>query len=610
MPSASRDVTARELGALVAGACLLSVVMSWPLVLHLGEDIPRDLGDPLAQTWQVAWDGYALGHQPFEFFQSNQFWPLQDTLAFSDALIGYAPAGLVGSGPHAAVVRYDLLYLFAYALALAGAYLFARELGLGPGAAAVAGAAFAFAPFRLEQDGHMHVISSGGIPLAFALGLRGYRLRRPGWVIAGFLVAAWQLSIGFTLGLPLAYLLALVAVIAAIAWLRRGHPRLDRRLAIATAIGALIFVGVALVLSRPYVQVADEYPGARRTPSEVEAYSGPPWILLVAPEENLAWGGATGPLRDTLRNVPEKTLFPGVVIVVLAIAGLGSSAYPRRLRLGLGWGVLAVSVLALGFREGGGILWPYRVLYELLPGWQAIRVPGRLVTFSSLGLALLAGAGAQRLTAAVRGSIPGRSSSELRERGPVSSRPPKRALASGGARRLAGRGAGAAVATLLVVAISVEGRGLPFDPFDNQAQPEVPPTPPSTVAVPAPQLHLPALRASDNRRYLLWSTDGFPELINGRSSFNPPFTKHLIDGVRGFPNARTIALLARLGVRSVVLHTDRAGGTPWEGAARRPVAGLAVTRHRLGELIVYVIRSSRGAATTRRSDAGFARRSP
>ena len=54
----------------------------------------------------------------------------------------------------------------------------------------------------------MQVISSGGIPLALALGVRGYRLRRPGWVVAGSAVAAWQLSIGFTLGLPFAYLLA------------------------------------------------------------------------------------------------------------------------------------------------------------------------------------------------------------------------------------------------------------------------------------------------------------------------------------------------------------------------------------------------------------------
>ena len=238
----------------------------------------------------MAWDGHALAHQPLDFFQSNQFWPLEDTLAFSDALVGYAPAGLLGSGAEAAVFRYDLLFLFAYALAFAGAYLLARELGLGRGGAAVAGAAFAFAPFRLEQDGHMQVISSGGIPLAFALGLRGYRLRRPGWVVAGWAVAAWQLSVGFTLGLPLAYLLATIWLIAAIVWLRMGRPRLGRGLAIATVAGAAIFIAAGLLLSRPYVRVADAYPGAERTPAEVEAFSGPPWILLVAPDENLVWG--------------------------------------------------------------------------------------------------------------------------------------------------------------------------------------------------------------------------------------------------------------------------------------------------------------------------------
>jgi len=560
MPRANRDITARELLVLVAGACLLSVVMNWPLVLHLGQHIPKDLGDPLAESWQVAWDGHALAHQPLHFFDSNQFWPFHDTLAFSDALVGYAPAGLIGSGPHAAVFRYDVLFLFAYALAFAGAYLLARELGLGPAGALVCGAAFAFAPYRLEQDGHMQVISSGGIPLALALGVRGYRLRRAGWVIAGSLVAAWQLSIGFTLGLPLSYLLAALGAIAVVVWLRRGRPRLDRGLVIATLCGALLFAAAGFGLSRPYLRVANDHPAARRTPAVVEAYSGPPWIFLVAPDENLVWGAATAPLRDELSSIPEKTLFPGLVILVLAIAGLAAPAYPRSLRRGLGVGVVAISVLALGFRAGGGLLWPYRLVYELLPGWQAIRVPGRLVTFSSLGLALLAGAGAQRATAWA------------------------------GSRRLIVWRGGAVVATILALMVVVEGRGLPFDPFDNAAQPKMPAAPPSVASVPAPQLHLPAERATDNRRYILWSTDGFPKLVNGRSSFNPAFTQRLIERTRSFPSRRTVGLLARLGVGSVVLHTDRVAGTPWQSAARKRVTGLPVTRSRRGPLLVYEMR--------------------
>jgi len=553
------EVTVREIGALIVGALLVAVIMHWPLILNLGRDIPKDLGDPLAQAYQIAWDGNALAHQPLHFFDANQFWPFADTLAFSDALIGYAPAGLVGDGPHAAVVRYDLMFLFAYALAFVGAYLLARELGLGPGGAAVAGAAFAFAPFRLEQDGHMQVISSGGIPLALALGVRGYRVRRPGWVLTGWVVATWQLLLGFTLGLPFAYLLVAFLLIAAVVWWRRGRPSIDRGLAVATIAGAVLFVGAGIALSRPYVHVADAHPNARRTPADVEAFAAPPWAYLVAPDENLVWGGATEPLRDTLSNVPEETLFPGLAILVLAIAGLGSTAFPRWLRVGLGIAVAIVAVLAMGFRGSGvyGYLWPYRWIYEVLPGWQAIRVPGRLDTFTSLGLALLAGAGLQRM------------------------------IASRALRRVAPWRGGAAVAAVVVLLVLVEGRGLPFDPFDNQAQPKVPPVPPSTASVPAPQLHLPALRATDNRRYVLWSTDGYPKMVNGRSSLNPAFTASVIRREQGFPDRRGVELLSRLGVRSVVLHTNRVKGTPWQDAARRPIARLPLTRGRRGELVIY-----------------------
>ncbi len=567
-----RELSRRELLLVAVGACLLSVVMNWPLILNLGTDIPKDLGDPLVQAWQAAWGGHALAHQPLHFFQANQFWPVEDSLAYGDALIGYAPAGLIGSGPHDAVVRYDLLFLFAYALAFFGAYLLARELGLGPAGAAVAGAAYAFAPFRLEQDGHLQVISSGGIPLCLALGVRGVRLRNPWWLFAAWLVAGWQLSLGFALGLPLAYLLGGGVVAAVVVWWRRGRPPLDRRLLAAGAAGLVFFVVVAGLIARPYFRVADENPEAKRSPATVAAFSGPTTVFLTAPDENFVWGAATSSIRDDLEEVPEKTLFPGLLIVGLAIAGLWSASFDRRLRIGLGAAVLAISVLALGFREEGGLLWPYRVLYELLPGWDAIRTPGRLVTFSSLGLALLAAAGAE---------------SALRGLG-------RRGL---GARTLA------AAAAVLVLAIVVEGRGLPFDPLDDQDQPPAPYPPASTAAVPAPQLHLPAERPEDNRRYLLWSTDGFPKIVNGRASTIPDRIEDLIDEMAGFPNAATVERLRELGVRSVVLHTDRAAGTPQAFAASAPIEGLPLSRRELpGGLVVYELRSpSAGAGPSARS---------
>ena len=128
---ASPRLTWRELLGVALLGAVLALAMHWPLPLHMGRDIAQDLGDPLVQAWQVAWDGHALKTQPTELFQANTFWPLPDSLAISDALIGYAPAGLIGSGTHAAVARYDVLFLFAYALCFAGAWLLAREAGLG-----------------------------------------------------------------------------------------------------------------------------------------------------------------------------------------------------------------------------------------------------------------------------------------------------------------------------------------------------------------------------------------------------------------------------------------------------------------------------------------------
>jgi hypothetical protein len=560
-----REMTRREVGVAAIGACLLAIVMTWPLILHLGTTVPRDIGDPLAEAWQPAWGGHALLHQPLHFFDANRFWPLKDSLAFGDALIGYAPTGIIGSGPHDAMVRYDLLFIFAYALAFFGAYLLARELGLGPAGAAIAGAAFAFAPYRLEQDGHMQVISSGGIPLAIAFGIRGIRLRRPWWLFAAWVVALWQVSLGFVLGLPFAYGLGGAVLVAIVVWLVRGRPPVPRRMVVAGAAGVVVFIAGTYLIAHPYLGIADEFPEAKRSPDEVSAFSGPLKVFLTAPEENFVWGAATAGIRDTLTTWQEKTLFPGAVILVLAFVGLWSSSLSKRWRIGLGIAAVAIMVLELGFREEGGLLWPYRVLYDALPGWDAIRTPGRLATFSSLALALLAAAGAEAAIRAVK-----------RPRWPAWSP--------------------IAVAALVILALVTEGRSLPFDPFDNQAEPQVPPAAASTVDLPQPQLHLPALTAKENRAYQLASTDGFPEIVNGRASTNPSTVLNLVRDMANFPDAATVKELQEYGVRTVILHLGLSEGTPQAGAARTPIDGLPLRSYRLPGLVVYEVGSSNASS--------------
>jgi hypothetical protein len=557
-------MTRREVGLAAIGGCLLAIVMTWPLILHLGSTVPRDIGDPLAEAWQPAWGGHALLHQPLHFFDSNRFWPTSHSLAFGDALIGYAPTGIIGRGPHAAMVRYDALFIFAYALAFFGAYLLARELGIGPLGAVIAGAAFAYAPYRLEQDGHLQVISSGGIPLAIAFAVRGIRLKKHWWLFWAWIVAAWEVSIGWVLGLPFAYGIGGAVAIGIVAWLVRGRPPIPRRMIIAGVAGAVVFTLFSYWIAHAYLYIADNYPAAKRSPHEVAAFSGPLKVFLTAPEENFVWGHATAGIRDTLTTWQEKTLFPGAVILILAIAGLWSSSLSKRWRIWLGIAAVGFAVLSLGFREEGGLLWPYRVLYDVLPGWDAIRTPGRMATFTSLALALLAAAGAESaIRAAGRWRWPSWTA--------------------------------VAIAGVLGLAIVTEGRSIPFDPFDNQAEPEVPPALQSTEDIAQPQLHLPALTAKENRAFQLESTNGFPEMVNGRASTNPAVVLDLVKHMATFPDAATVKELQDYGVRTVILHLGLTEGTPQAGAARKPIDGLPLRRYRLPDrpgMVFYEVLSS------------------
>jgi hypothetical protein len=535
------------------------MLTSWPLVLHLPSRIAPDLGDPVRTAWQIAWVGHAMLHDPLHLFDSNAFYPHPLSLAFSDSLLGYGPTAFFGTGTVAALVRYNLLFLFAWSLCFLGAYLLARELRLGRLGAAAAGIAFAYAPYRVTEAGHLHVISSGGIPLALFLLLRGYRRRARGLVLAGWLVSAWQVSLGFTLGMQYAYLLLVLAALVAWRWWRNRSPlsALPRELLAVTCIGVALLGLVTIYQARPYLKVAADYPTARRTLAEVERYSSGPAALLAASTKNRIWGGVTAPLRAHVGSKNEDVFFPGLTILALVLLGLRAPLYSRRLRRGLLAGALLCSILALGIgplADG----YPYRLLYDYAPGWDGVRVPGRIFTLATLAYALLAGAGAQWLIGQVRrgGLLP--------------------ALAGGA----------------LLLCLLGEGAG-------QLGHPVVPQPARAEIGLPGPLIDLPTDEASD-RIWQYFSTDGFPRLANGTSTFVIPAEDDLRGGMQGFPDRASVEKLRWYGIRTVVLHLRLPALPPtpsWEqpdpsdplAAAAKPIAGLGITRRRAGEVVIYEI---------------------
>lgn len=550
----------------VVGGLALAVIMTWPALRYPRYTLPHDLGDPSLVSWILAWPAHALLSDPTQLWHGNAFYPERWSYAFTDSLLGYAPAGLLGEGMADALLRYNILFVLVHALAFIGAYALVRQLGAGRIGAIAAGLAFAYAPWRLAQAGHLQVLSTGGIVLALAMLARGHgwSLRhgfrrgrvRPAWIVAGWLVAAWQISLGFGIGLAFAYALALTGVTVALVWIirrvvrRRRHP-VGTMLA-ANLVGGTVFTAVALLMALPYLVVADQHPRAQRGWSEIEYFSPPPWGFLTAPAESWLWGSAHGGARQLLTASPEMTLLPGFTLLALAAAGLMFSVWSWRVRLTLGAGVLALGALAMGAELFDGVL--YRPLFEWLPGWDALRTPGRLIIWITLLLGLLA-AGA--LTA-----LATRARELARLRGTLQPGPVLRV-----------------VTVLPLVLVLAEG-------LNTTAHPVMPPQPVALATAEPPVLVLPSNPDTD-RHTMLWTTDRFPQLVNGASGFVPDSQRQVREQTTSFPDQDSVAYLRSIGVETVVVLADRVLGTDWEPALFGSGDDLGIAREEIGRSVVF-----------------------
>ena len=547
-----------------------AVAMTWPTLRYPRHTIPQDIWDPTLQAWQMAWSGHSLLTDPGRLWHANAFFPELWSFAFSDGLLGYAPLGMIGEGPVAAIVRYNIVFVLAHALATFGAYALVRQLGSGRTGAAVAAAGYTYAPWLLAQAGHLHIISNGGIPLALAMLARGHGFslrhgyrperRHAGWAIAGWLVAAWQLSLGFGIGLVFAYVLALVVVGAAIGWfVRRRWAWKERKpfgvkLFIADLGGGAIFAATGGLLSIPFYEVAADHPYARRGVEEIDLYSPPLRGFLTAPGESWLWGGLHAPLRDSLPWAPEMTLLPGFALLGLALAGLFFSIWSLRQRLFL-LGVLLVSViLAMGTQFFHGTF-TYKPLLDHVPGWDGIRTPGRLMLWATLLLGILA-AGAvcafvDRVKEISANRIPPWPSPWLR------------------------------LVTLIPLALVV------LEGINSTPHPIVPAQPAAMRTVEGPLLVLPSDQLQDEN-VMLWSTTKFQDIVNGGSGFTPTRLEEVRQVTASFPDVTSINYLRSMGVRNVIVIRDRvAPGSPLQSAIELPVDSLGITREDIGDAVVY-----------------------
>lgn len=249
-------------------------------------------------------------------------------------------------------------------------------------------------------------------------------------------------------------------------------------------------------------------------------------------------------------------MLPGFVLYGLAAAGLIFSIWTLRQRLLLLGGVALGIYLAMGAEAPGGGRPGYLTLYDILPGWDALRTPGRLVIWPTLLLGILAaGAVSAFVEQAKEISLPR-----------VTSRVPAwlRAI------------------TLVPLAlVLIEGTNLTPHP--------VVPRPPAVLELAQPpMLVLPSDQLRDEH-VMMWLTENFQPVVNGGSGFIPAKTQEVRELTKNFPDAASVDLLRSLGVKTVVVLRDQSRGTPYEAALTASGESLGVKREERSDAVIFTL---------------------
>jgi hypothetical protein len=397
----------RSPALLVTGiALLLSLVVTFPLGLHLSTAIYGGPGDATGTISVLWWFSYAIHHGLSVFDNRMLGAPLGsgwELIPFNVLYVAvFAPLS-IAVGPTAA---YNLGVLSSFPLTALATYLLARRLGMTVLGAALAALAFTFVPFHVEKA-MGHVAQTHMEFFAFTL-LFLVRWRQGGsrWNLAGAgAFIGLQLWTDFYFAFILLFGVA-AFMVASLIW---SPGELAHRRALLAHVAAAGILGVTVAAFVPAAAIFAHRPSSgsygsavasslgvyTRSLAEIEIYSARPREYVEPWHANPLLPQA---IRDwEIRhlhgsNFTEQSLFLGYTIIALAVLSL----VVARGALGTWLGVILVAmgvVMALPPQltfHGSHPFGPSYLLNSVVPFF---RVYSRFGVLALLGATLMAGIG-------------------------------------------------------------------------------------------------------------------------------------------------------------------------------------------------------------------------
>ena len=363
--------------------CIAGMLIAFhPTLLSGLGRVQEELGDTRLVQWFLEhnWRWVIQDPQHRQFFDPPMFFPAPNTLAYSETMLGSAPAYFVWRAlGFASDTSFQLWQLTVSALNFAATMLFFRSgLRLRPWSAATGAATFAFAGIRMAQLGHSQLLPHFGLPL-FALAALRFAApaerKRGRWIALGAFAVVDQVYAGFYLGWFLGF-----GILIVLLWslaLRRSRSALLAALSSSwkpMLIGG-IAAAVALAPLGYHYRLVSRDLGVR---SFSEVFLWIPrfasWVRTSGGSWIYGWSASLTASFLPPGTGNEQNLGYGALASALGVGGLIARRRQTPFLL-LGLSAATLFVLAL-VPFGDFTLW--RLVYVLVPGGSALRAVARV----------------------------------------------------------------------------------------------------------------------------------------------------------------------------------------------------------------------------------------
>ncbi len=398
----------------------MTIVMTYPLILRMGNSVIGDISDNIYFVWLVRWYQKAIFELHISpFFDPFLNYPQGWNPASADITPAMVALALPGSLLFGHIWGYNFAMLLSFVLTGWAMYLWVKHLTGDDMAALIAGTIFAFIPYRILHflAGHLSLVGTMWFPFYFWGLYDLLKQERFAWKPVLMAIAAATL-IGLTSPYYM-YMTILLSVVFVASWLvfggwRRWKSPVLWKSVLIYGLFSFVVVGAAMY---PYLSMAANNQLTSTPVEYASSFSASPTDFIFPSAAQFLWGEF---IRTTFnrKGMIEFTLYIGAVSLVLAVIGWikrRKVTYTDLINMSVVVAIVAF-ILALGIDphwmdkkisslptilqpifhrvDMPQIYLPAYYLFKYLPFFSKMRAIVRIGVFTLFFTSLLAGIGA------------------------------------------------------------------------------------------------------------------------------------------------------------------------------------------------------------------------